>query len=410
MIDSDLIGKNVVTISPSVLFLDHTAQLGGAELCLLDLCSNVPDAEVLLLADGPFSQSLRDVGVEVRLSGQAGIDSVRRGGGLISGLRALSGVWRSVLEIRAHLLDGPTGKRGEKFELLYANSLKSLIVGGLAGRLAGVPVVWHLHDILSREHFSGINIKVVVACANRLVAQVIANSEASRKAFVDAGGCEKRVSVVYNGLDASVFHSVKTELPKKNESEDLMIAGCFGRLSPWKGQDVFIRAIAKTPGVEGWIVGEALFGEDAYAEELHRLVDDLGISDRIRFMGFRSDIPDLMGRCDVVVHCSSSPEPFGRVIAEGMLAGAAVIAADAGGARELVRHDDTGLLFEPGTSGALSQALRRFRDDVSMRLLLARRGRDWAYSNVSLKVVWPMWWKVVCETAAFEQNQVAVSN
>lgn len=65
----------------------------------------------------------------------------------------------------------------------------------------------------------------------------------------------------------------------------------FGRLAPWKGQHVFIRAVAAVPGLHAVIVGGALFGEQVYEEELKLLCAELGVRDRVHFLGFRRDIP-----------------------------------------------------------------------------------------------------------------------
>ena len=77
------------------------------------------------------------------------------------------------------------------------------------------------------------------------------------------------------------------------------------------------------------LVGDALFGEYEYLEQLHHQVKRLGLGDRVHFLGFRSDIPQLMSLCDLIAHTSTAPEPFGRVIVEGMLCGKPVVAAAA---------------------------------------------------------------------------------
>jgi len=118
-------------------------------------------------------------------------------------------------------------------------------------------------------------------------------------------------------------------------------------------------------------VGGALFGEDAAEARLRQQVTQAGMDDRVRFLGFRSDVPALMGGVDIVVHSSIQPEPFGRVIVEAMLAGTPVIATKAGGALEIVTEGDTGLLVPPGDAAALSQALGRLTADVSLRERLA---------------------------------------
>jgi glycosyltransferase involved in cell wall biosynthesis len=134
----------------------------------------------------------------------------------------------------------------------------------------------------------------------------------------------------------------------------------------------------------GIIVGGPLFGEEAYAAELVRKVDALGLADRIRFLGFRSDIPVLMRSMDVVVHSSIAPEPFGRVVVEAMLAGRPVVASAAGGVLEIIEDGSTGWLYEPGSADALAKALRLVLDDNERAMSVAAFGQTHARENFTV--------------------------
>ncbi|MGC4083749.1 MAG: glycosyltransferase family 4 protein [Vicinamibacterales bacterium] len=140
------------------------------------------------------------------------------------------------------------------------------------------------------------------------------------------------------------------------------VVGLFGRLSPWKGQHVALEALAELPDVHLLLVGDALFGETQYEQTLRRRCDDLSLTDRVHFTGFRHDVPQLMKSVDIVVHASTAPEPFGRVIVEGMLARRPVVATRAGGVEEIVRDGETGLLVTPGDPRALASAIRSLLD------------------------------------------------
>jgi glycosyltransferase involved in cell wall biosynthesis len=104
-------------------------------------------------------------------------------------------------------------------------------------------------------------------------------------------------------------------------------------------------------------VGDALFGEQDYVQQLHQQVAKLGLETRVQFLGFRFDIVPLMSACDLIAHTSTAPEPLGRVIIEGMLCGRPVVAADAGGATELVEPGRTGWLFAPNNVQQLAQMI-----------------------------------------------------
>jgi glycosyltransferase involved in cell wall biosynthesis len=150
--------------------------------------------------------------------------------------------------------------------------------------------------------------------------------------------------------------------------------GVIGRLAPWKGQDVFLKAFAEAFGatdVRGRVIGSALFGEDAFAASLEPLVQRLGIADQIEFRGFRDDVWAELRELEVLVHCSVTPEPFGQVVLEGMAAGVPVVAAAAGGPAELITSGVNGLLTKPGDPHELATALRTLHDDPGLRARLA---------------------------------------
>jgi glycosyltransferase involved in cell wall biosynthesis len=153
-----------------------------------------------------------------------------------------------------------------------------------------------------------------------------------------------------------------------------MTYGIVGRLAPWKGQDLFLRAFAGAfpDGPErAIVVGGSLFGEDDYVRELTGLAEMLGIAGRVEFRGFRADVWDELSHLDVLVHASTIPEPFGQVILEGMAAGVPVIAAGAGGPAEILEHGRTGILYEPNDGAALAGCMRRLQDPALRERLSA---------------------------------------
>jgi glycosyltransferase involved in cell wall biosynthesis len=171
-------------------------------------------------------------------------------------------------------------------------------------------------------------------------------------------------------LEPVVICSVLPEVmsaaaPRDRHEGGEMTYGIVGRLAPWKGQDLFLRAFAAAfpDGRErAVVVGAALFGEDEYARRLVGLAASLGIAGRVELRGFRSDVWSELARIDVLVHASVTPEPFGQVILEGMAAGVPVIAARAGGPAEILTHDVTGELYEPDDAAALAAAMTRLHD------------------------------------------------
>lgn len=332
-----------------ILFLDQSGKLGGAELSLSDVAKPYPDCLVGLFADGPFREHLEQQHISVRVLVKEAIN-VSRDSGITQGLSSAGSLIPLVARVAA---------LARCYDLIYTNTQKALVVGAIASAIARRPLVHHLRDILSPEHFSFTNRRLAVTCANRALL-VIANSHATKQAFVEAGGREKRVEVVYNGFDPTLYRNSeeqRVQLRQQLGLESQFVVGHFSRLSPWKGQHVLIEALTRCfENVTVILVGDALFGEQDYVQQLHQQVADLGLEERVRFLGFRSDVVPLMSACDLIAHTSTAPEPFGRVIVEGMLCGRPVVAAAAGGATELIEAS-TGWLVAPGDSRQLADVI-----------------------------------------------------
>jgi glycosyltransferase involved in cell wall biosynthesis len=364
---------------PRVAFVNHSAEPGGGELALFDLVRATPDARVILFSDGPFAGMLRDIGIEPQWIRAGAVLDIRRTDSLpaiAARMPALAGLTLRLAKSLRHS------------DVVYANSQKAFIAAALAAPLARRPLIWHLHDILTEAHFSGTVRRAAIALGNRFAEGVIANSTATATAYRDAGGT-RPVEVIHNGIDPRPFAALdrdrcRNALATAIGSGAAPILGVFGRIAPWKGQHVAIDALAHVPDVHLVLVGGALFGEDDHDAALRRQVADAGLQSRVHFLGFRSDIPALMSGVDIALHCSTAPEPFGRVIVEAMMAEVPVIATAAGGALEIVEDGRTGLLVAPGDSVSLAAAVRTLLDDTARAAQLASAGRAAALSRFSL--------------------------
>jgi glycosyltransferase involved in cell wall biosynthesis len=351
-----------------VLYVDQTGQLGGGEIAILPwLQANSEGAVVVLFGDGPFRELLESSGVAVIVLELDALKGVRRE----SGFKALLGVVPAFLKLRGRLAQIASG-----FDILYANSQKAFLLSAFA-KQRKQPLIWHLRDILSTDHFSSLLIKTVVRIANRRASLVLVNSQATADAFTTAGGDKNKVQLVYDGVGAAPFDSVSPEtIAAAREPLGLgPLIGIFGRLCPWKGQHIFLEAIAAVPSAHGVLIGDALFGEAEYAASLKLRAQQPDLHGRISFLGFRRDVPTLMKAMDVIVHASVSAEPFGLVIVEGMLASKPVIATRAGGAMEIVQESRCGLLTAPGSPEELAEAIRTLLSDPVKADRMARAGR-----------------------------------
>ena len=367
-------------MTPRGLFLDHVGVTGGAELALMDLIPAYRETSTFLLfEDGPLEERMRGLGANVHvLRGGDALRMVRRETrwpGLRAGRHAAS-------------LARRVARHARGYDFIHANSQKAFVVGALAGVMARRPVIWELHDMLTADHFSRTNIRLGVALANHVAACVIANSRATASAFVAQGGRADKVCVVHNGLSPDAFDAVTDDTIAALRTDLRLtrapILAVFGRLSPWKGQHVAIEALAALPNAQLLIVGAALFGEKDYEARLQMEATQLGVASRIRFMGFRTDIPALMRLADVVLHTSTSPEPFGRVVVEGMLAWRPVIATRAGGVEEIIQDGVSGVLVNGGDAKDLANAVTSLLSDPQRVSRMTRAARSEAVQRFSI--------------------------
>ncbi|MEA5465656.1 glycosyltransferase [Leptothoe sp. PORK10 BA2] len=369
-----------------ILFLDQSGKLGGAELCLADIAQQFHATSLVgVFAEGSFPEYLRKRNIPVKILTQQTLQ-VQKNSGFLAGLKSLN---------RLIPLITTVAQLSKQYDLLYANTQKALVVGALASLLSRRPLVYHLHDIVSPDHFSTVNRRIIITLANR-AALVIANSQASREAFIQAGGHGDKVHVIYNGFNlenylhcANQREHLQAELvsilPQLEDRTPPFIVGHFSRLSPWKGQDVLIEALQYCPhNVTALLVGDALFGEQAYGQQLHQQIKSLNLEHRVKFLGFRSDIPQLMTACDLVTHTSTAPEPFGRVIVEAMLCGTPVVAAAAGGAVELIDHGQTGWLTPPGDAKKLADIINTCQQQASQSKAIAQKAQQRAIQSFNL--------------------------
>jgi glycosyltransferase involved in cell wall biosynthesis len=351
-----------------ILFLHHTAIIGGAELHLLSIARHFRETStVILFADGPLQHAFETAGVRVRvLPSEWAAEGVRHDNPRLSP-RNIAAVLR---------LAWLTARSARGADFIYANSPKTLLVSSIARLVRRKPVIWFLHDVLDETHFTPRTIRLFVTVANRTAARILANSKATAAAFISAGGRGDLVRVVYNGFDAARFPDTSVDITALRGELDLKgsrVLGVFGRITPWKGQDVVMRALGQVPSGLALFVGDEEDG--GYAKELRLLAAKLGVADRVRFLGFREDVPQLMRLVDCVVHASTDPEPFGRVIVEGMLAGRPVIATRAGGIPEIIEDGVSGILITPGSPDELAGALLRILSDPVGAARMAASGQ-----------------------------------
>lgn len=376
-LEEDEVGTDVTLAAAGaglkVLALDQSGVLGGAELSLLEIARHMKESiDVLLFDDGPFRIALEEAGVNVDVLDAPALHGISKQSSRPK-LRTLKGVMSLVRE---------TARRARYVDVIYANTQRAMVIGALAGVIARRPVVWHLRDIVSDEHFGRFQRTAIKWCGKLGLARVIANSGASARAFADLAQAPRTpVEVVFNGISEAPFRLLDHISPASLRERlklpaDAFVVGSFSRLAHWKGQHVLLEAALRDPQLHVALVGAPLFGEHAYEARLRMFARTHGIENRVHFLGFRDDVAACMRAVDAIVHTSIAPEPFGRVIVEGMLAKRPVIAARAGGVIEILDDGVSGLLCEPGNVKALAESIGRLKHDASLRERLVENGYE----------------------------------
>ena len=377
-----------------VLFLDHTAKLGGGEIALYHLLLHL-DRErfsplVVLGEEGPLADKLRDWGVETCVAPLAGgVANTRKdslGAGSLLRVREMGAIlgycWRLSRLIR---------ERG--VQLVHTNSLKADIIGGVAGRLARVPVVWHVRDRIDSDYLPALVVTAFRYLSRIIPRFVVANSAAtletlrlpgwSRGAVVQSGDAlaQGSFAVVHDGV-------IPPALEGKRNPE--MLIGLVGRITRWKGQHIFLEAAAEVrkrfPAARFQIIGSALFGEEGYEKEIRALTASLGLEDCVEFLGFRTDVPQLISELTVLVHASITGEPFGQVIIEAMAAAKPVVATRGGGVPEIVRDGVTGLLAPMGDVPAMAEAICELLGNPERAAEMGAAGRERVLKQFTVEV------------------------
>jgi glycosyltransferase involved in cell wall biosynthesis len=194
------------------------------------------------------------------------------------------------------------------------------------------------------------------------------------------------VTTILNGVDIEHFTPLgpRLDLDRIGGAEcptEVVKVGLAATMAPWKGHEVFLRALAKVPeelGVRGYVIGGAIYATESRQtriDELRRLASSLGIAERVVFTGYIEDMASAMRSLDILVHASTAPEPFGLVIIQAMACGKPVVVSCAGGAAEIVEGGTFGLCNAPGDVNKMAGNIEKLARDPGMRAASGAAGR-----------------------------------
>lgn len=373
-----------------ILCLDHYTKIGGGQRSLLTLLENIDRNRFHPIAaipgKGELYECLKKLDVDTRF--------VKLDGGSIKMhyTNRYSGVGNPAVLFLNFLLTFRCMVsllriiKDEGIDLIYANTFRSALIGGIAGKLFRVSVVYHMRIFPNHGWLDGLAVS--------LSSKVVANSCAVAKKFDKSGKSEKKISVIYNIVDLLRFHpdingdGIKKEF-KMDKNERLV--GMIGRITPEKDHGTFIEAAIKVlsalPNTRFFVVGDTIFEEDKqYKMWIMQLLESQKLKNNFIFTGFRRDIPEIMASLDLLV-VPSIKEPWGRVAAEAMAVGKPVVGTNVGGLPEIINHGHTGILVPPEDPDLLAEAIITLLKDEELRKRMGKAGRKKIEENFSIPIV-----------------------
>lgn len=345
---------------------------GGAERVAIEIAESVHQAghrSLIVAEDGILSNAARRVGAEVI---------------------HLPVSTKNIFKIRSNAKKLKALIKAKEVDLVHAHSRAPAWSAYLATRDLKLPFVTTYHGSYGENTRLKRRYNQVMAAGDRVVAvsQFISDLIESRYQ-IDP----EKISIIHNGVDPRIFDpaSVRGDravrLAKEWRIENGQPAILLpGRLTGWKGQRLFIQALAEMRHQE--VVG-ILLGSDqgrhGYTQELLSLASQLGVGGRLRLAGHVEDMPAALKLADIVVNCSTEPEAFGRTIIEAQAMGKIVVAANHGGARETIDPDVSGFLVPSHDASALAAVFDAILEgDMNMRIAFGARAREAVIEKFSL--------------------------
>jgi glycosyltransferase involved in cell wall biosynthesis len=344
-----------------IAYLESTSRMGGAEHVLLALLQRIPRAEfepyLFCPEEGELTSRAREMQIPTIIQPLPAFASLSRIRNNKKILNPLAVIYDLVLVTIATVLIARQLKAAQ-IELIHTNTLFEHLYGGIAARLLGIPCVWHLHDAVDSQRFGGLAGWVWRQLGRGLATRIVGCSQCAVQAF---SGSAKELTI-YMGVDPDLLASSNRAnwRARLNLAADTRLVGYVRRIDWSKGLDLLAEAahqvIVQDSHAHFVIIGEVMFGDRSYAEQIRARVRDLGLDGHWHAVGYVADAAKDLSEFDCVV-LPSRREPFGLIALEAGLASRAVVAFAVGGVPEIIESGVNGILVPPEDSSALADAI-----------------------------------------------------
>jgi glycosyltransferase involved in cell wall biosynthesis len=273
---------------------------------------------------------------------------------------------KSFLKLRKFIKD-------KNIELIHTDAPRQTLYLGILSKILRIPLIWHVRTAEAENKYYE---KILYWLSDKIIA--VSNAAAGR--FKDFKRFRDKVKVIYNAIDLKEFDKALNinEIKRDVGIDDSdIIIGCVSRITPEKGFEDFLDAAKliaeRFPQARFLIAGVA---KEEYEETLKDKAMNLGLSQKIFFLGFKENIPEVMSVIDIFVFPSRQQEGLPRVILEAMAASKVVVATSVGGNGEIVVKGLTGMLVAPKNPINLSEAISQLIVDREKRIAMGKAGRS----------------------------------
>lgn len=380
----------------STLFIHGSADLYGSAKILLQILKvcvrEKEDVVVILPHHGTLVKELEDLGIEVRI---VNVGVLRRRYFTPWGILGRLVLWflatyKIIRIVKRHAVS-----------TIYINSA-NVILGPILKLFTGLPLIWHLHEIVESPSILRIFLVKLIEKSN----QVIAVSAATRN-FWMRHSTKLDIQLLHNGIPTSDFiHAVSlndSEFPftLKNTHNAILIF-MIGRVQPWKGQAYFLNIMksflegmkASELNVYAIMAGDAYPGYEYYVDELKQSIVDNELADKVFYIGYRRDIPAILKSIDLLVLPSLLPDPLPTVVLEAMASGKPVLATLQGGALEMIVEGETGIFVPLDDYKVAAESLKSLVLDTEKMRMMGEKGSQRVIECFSLEAFESNWLKL----------------
>ncbi len=370
-----------------IAYLSPAGQPGGAEICLLDMISALrdsrPDWAIHLVTgeDGPVVKRATALGATVRVLPFPKEIAALGDSAATSKLGLVRDVLRATGPIRHYRDQLKSALEEIGADVVHSNGLKMHALGAMANPQHG-RLLWHVHDYVSRRPLTALLLRHYSSRPKVIIANSQSVAEDLRLSF----GPKRKIVPILNVVDLNEFspEGVRLDLDglsgMPSAPSGTVRVGLLATMAWWKGHRLFMDALALIQTalpVRVYIIGDSIYQTSSRQESIKALRDyavRVGVADRVGFTGYVSQPAAAIRSLDAVVHTSTEPEPFGRVIVEAIACGKPVVSSGVGGAGEILLMGDFALAFKLNDPATLAKAITKIVADSGLRSLLGRNG------------------------------------